>query len=152
AALVEEAAAAAGSLQEQAQRLAEAVAVFKINAGDVIEVPARQLAQQHSAPRVSAPKEENAPAAAAPAVAAPAARPEAAAEPAQRAAKPAAAPAPRLAQPARARPTPNSGATAARPLRRPVVKTSDATDVKAVKPVPASSRRAPPADDDWESF
>jgi methyl-accepting chemotaxis protein-2 (aspartate sensor receptor) len=43
AALVEEAAAAAGSLQEQAQRLAEAVAVFKINAGEVIEVPAHQL-------------------------------------------------------------------------------------------------------------
>jgi len=43
AALVEEAAAAAGSLQEQAQRLAEAVAVFKINAGEVIEVPAQQL-------------------------------------------------------------------------------------------------------------
>ena len=32
-----------GSLQEQAQRLAEAVAVFKINAGEVIEVPAHQL-------------------------------------------------------------------------------------------------------------
>ena len=31
---------AAGSLQEQAQRLAEAVAVFKINAGEVIDVPA----------------------------------------------------------------------------------------------------------------
>ena len=66
AALVEEAAAAAGSLEEQAQRLAEAVAVFKINAGEVIEVPARQLAQQRSAPRVAArpaaapaqPKEE----------------------------------------------------------------------------------------------
>ncbi|WP_233234709.1 methyl-accepting chemotaxis protein [Bordetella sp. LUAb4] len=43
AALVEEAAAAAGSLQEQAQRLAEAVAVFKINEGQVIEVPAHQL-------------------------------------------------------------------------------------------------------------
>ncbi|SSW72956.1 methyl-accepting chemotaxis protein [Achromobacter agilis] len=43
AALVEEAAAAAGSLQEQAQRLAEAVAVFKINAGEVIEVPAHRL-------------------------------------------------------------------------------------------------------------
>ncbi|AKP90911.1 MULTISPECIES: methyl-accepting chemotaxis protein [Achromobacter] len=43
AALVEEAAAAAGSLQEQAHRLAEAVAVFKINAGEVIEVPAQQL-------------------------------------------------------------------------------------------------------------
>src|SRR3546814_3760185 len=49
AALVEEAAAAAGSLQEQAQRLAEAVAVFKINASEVIEVPARQLAAQHAA-------------------------------------------------------------------------------------------------------
>ena len=68
AALVEEAAAAAGSLEEQAQRLAEAVAVFKINAGEVIEVPARQLAQQRSAPRVAArpaaapaqPKEESA--------------------------------------------------------------------------------------------
>ena len=53
AALVEEAAAAAGSLQEQAQRLAEAVAVFKINAGEVIDVPAQQLAQQRRAPRVA---------------------------------------------------------------------------------------------------
>ena len=43
AALVEEAAAAAGSLQEQAQRLAEAVAVFKVNIGEVIEVPAHRL-------------------------------------------------------------------------------------------------------------
>ncbi|ALM83185.1 methyl-accepting chemotaxis protein [Bordetella sp. N] len=43
AALVEEAAAAAGSLQEQAQRLAEAVSVFKVNEGQVIEVPAQQL-------------------------------------------------------------------------------------------------------------
>ena len=43
AALVEEAAAAAGSLQEQAQKLAQAVSVFKINAGEVIEVPAHQL-------------------------------------------------------------------------------------------------------------
>ena len=57
AALVEEAAAAAGSLQEQAERLVQAVAVFKINAGEVIEVPARHLAQQpqHRAPRVAAP-------------------------------------------------------------------------------------------------
>ncbi|CAM4127098.1 hypothetical protein BOBR111200_25900 [Bordetella bronchialis] len=43
AALVEEAAAAAGSLQEQAQRLAEAVSVFKINEGQVIDVPARRI-------------------------------------------------------------------------------------------------------------
>ncbi|MEK0104678.1 methyl-accepting chemotaxis protein, partial [Bordetella pertussis] len=54
AALVEEAAAAAGSLQEQAQRLAEAVSVFRINAGEVIDVSARQLAQQRQAPRVAA--------------------------------------------------------------------------------------------------
>ncbi len=39
AALVEEAAAAAGSLQEQATRLTEAVAVFKINANEVIDMP-----------------------------------------------------------------------------------------------------------------
>ncbi|WP_454694396.1 methyl-accepting chemotaxis protein [Achromobacter aegrifaciens] len=48
AALVEEAAAAAGSLQEQAQRLAEAVSVFKINAGEVIEVPAQRLSSARS--------------------------------------------------------------------------------------------------------
>ncbi|MDF8359990.1 methyl-accepting chemotaxis protein [Achromobacter anxifer] len=48
AALVEEAAAAAGSLQEQAQRLAEAVAVFKVNAGEVIEVPAQRLSSARS--------------------------------------------------------------------------------------------------------
>ncbi|BEG73209.1 methyl-accepting chemotaxis protein [Achromobacter xylosoxidans] len=155
AALVEEAAAAAGSLQEQAQRLAEAVAVFKINAGDVIEVPARQLAQQGAAPRVAAPRAEEAPAPSArtakPAVQA-AAKPEPAAESDHSPIAPPAAPAPRLAQPARARPTANSGATAARPLRRPVVKTTDATDVKPVKPAPSAARRAPPADDDWESF
>ncbi|MFY3311114.1 chemotaxis protein, partial [Achromobacter ruhlandii] len=39
---------AAGSLQEQAQRLAEAVAVFKINAGEVIEVPAQRLSSGRS--------------------------------------------------------------------------------------------------------
>ncbi|PLC51913.1 methyl-accepting chemotaxis protein [Pollutimonas subterranea] len=39
AALVEEAAAAAGSLQEQAARLTEAVSVFKINASEVIDMP-----------------------------------------------------------------------------------------------------------------
>ncbi|AOB33602.1 chemotaxis protein [Bordetella sp. H567] len=54
AALVEEAAAAAGSLQEQAQRLAEAVSVFKINEGHVIDVPARELGAPHAAPRLTA--------------------------------------------------------------------------------------------------
>ncbi|OZI35131.1 methyl-accepting chemotaxis protein [Bordetella genomosp. 1] len=52
AALVEEAAAAAGSLQDQAQRLAEAVAVFKINNGEVIDVSAQQLAG-YNAPMVA---------------------------------------------------------------------------------------------------
>jgi len=46
AALVEEAAAAAGSLQEQAARLTDAVAVFKINTSEVIDVAAARL--QHS--------------------------------------------------------------------------------------------------------
>lgn len=39
AALVEEAATAAGSLQDQAERLSEAVAVFKINEQEVIDMP-----------------------------------------------------------------------------------------------------------------
>jgi len=43
ASLVEEAAAAAGSLQEQAGRLAEAVAVFKINSSEVIDTEADPL-------------------------------------------------------------------------------------------------------------
>ncbi|MEN4922862.1 methyl-accepting chemotaxis protein [Achromobacter spanius] len=128
AALVEEAAAAAGSLQEQAQRLAEAVAVFKINAGEVIEVPARQLAQQHRpAPRVAAP---------------PAAAPA-----------PKAAPAARLTHAARAKPEPAEGATAARPVRRPAPRPPAAARAEPKPaPAPAASRRQAPSDDDWESF
>ncbi|WP_338619280.1 methyl-accepting chemotaxis protein [Achromobacter sp. E1] len=135
AALVEEAAAAAGSLQDQAQRLAEAVSVFKINAGEVIEVPARQLAQQRSAPLMAAPK----PAQEEPAK--PAAQADAAPAPK-------AAPAPRLTQVARPKP---AGATAARPMRRPAARTADAADAPAAAPKPAT-RRPPPSDDDWESF
>jgi methyl-accepting chemotaxis protein-1 (serine sensor receptor) len=48
AALVEEAAAAAGSLQEQASQLADAVSVFKINAGEVIDVTAPALPDRAS--------------------------------------------------------------------------------------------------------
>ena len=50
AALVQEAAAAAGSLQEQAARLAEAVAVFKIHMSEVIDAQAEpmQVAQHTS--------------------------------------------------------------------------------------------------------
>ncbi|UXL07651.1 methyl-accepting chemotaxis protein [Achromobacter xylosoxidans] len=138
AALVEEAAAAAGSLQEQAQRLAEAVAVFKINAGDVIEVPARQLAQHRSAPRVAAPQAETvAPTPApAPTAAAPAARQT--------------APAARLTHSApRAKTATAEAASAARPPRRPAAPPAAANDAK---PAPAATRRQAPADDDWESF
>ncbi|GAB1838563.1 methyl-accepting chemotaxis protein [Achromobacter xylosoxidans] len=137
AALVEEAAAAAGSLQEQAQRLAEAVAVFKINAGDVIEVPARQLAQHRSAPRVAAPQAETVAPTPAPATtaAAPAARQ--------------AAPAARLTHSApRAKTATAEAASAARPPRRPAPRAA-ANDAK---PAPAATRRQAPADDDWESF
>jgi len=133
AALVEEAAAAAGSLQEQAERLVQAVAVFKINAGEVIEVPARQLAQQpqRRAPRVAAPVAE-----------APAA-------PAEQAAP--SKPAVRLTHAARAKPAAaTEGATAARPLRRPAPRAAAAG--ADVKPAPAASRRPAPSDDDWESF
>ncbi|WP_447577572.1 methyl-accepting chemotaxis protein [Achromobacter kerstersii] len=174
AALVEEAAAAAGSLQEQAQRLAEAVSVFKINAGEVIEVPAHQLAQQRSAPRVQAaqaaaprapvaqlskPGHRSANAAAH----APANKPEAPAQESQleqesqsapdagdapAAPKPAPAAAPRKTQVARPKPA-ATAATVVRPLRRPATR----ADAAGAPPAPsASSRRAPPADDDWESF
>ncbi|WP_329305455.1 methyl-accepting chemotaxis protein [Bordetella pertussis] len=122
AALVEEAAAAAGSLQEQAQRLAEAVSVFRINAGEVIDVSARQLAQQRQAPRVAA-----APASAA----APEAPPE---------------PAPRLARPAARADVAAEAASVRRPARRP------AATEPAARTTAAPSRRRPPADNDWESF
>jgi len=48
AALVQEAAAAAGSLQEQATRLTEAVAVFKITPNEVIDVASAALASPAS--------------------------------------------------------------------------------------------------------
>ncbi|ADP16081.1 methyl-accepting chemotaxis protein II 2 [Achromobacter xylosoxidans A8] len=141
AALVEEAAAAAGSLQEQAQRLAEAVAVFKINAGEVIEAPAQQLASQRSAPRMPAPQA--------------AAAGKASAEPAKTDAPPAesapkAAPAPRLTQVARPKPAPEA-ATTVRPLRRPTMRPASAKDAAAAAPA-ASRRPTPSSDDDWESF
>lgn len=44
AALVEEAAAAAGALEEQARQLAGAVSVFKLPGGQVIDAPAARLA------------------------------------------------------------------------------------------------------------
>ncbi|MBB5213410.1 methyl-accepting chemotaxis protein [Parapusillimonas granuli] len=47
AALVQQAATAAGSLQDQAARLADAVSVFKLNAGEVIDVAAVRLRQDN---------------------------------------------------------------------------------------------------------
>ncbi|MEN5161691.1 methyl-accepting chemotaxis protein [Achromobacter spanius] len=143
AALVEEAAAAAGSLQDQAQRLADAVAVFKINAGEVIEVPARQLAQQQHRPaaRVAAPAAAGTPARApeeAPAPAAPAVRPAAV----------------RLAHSTGTKSEPPAGASSARPPRRPSA-TRPAPGAKTEPkpaPAPAANRRQAPSDDDWESF
>ncbi|KXJ64482.1 chemotaxis protein [Achromobacter xylosoxidans] len=140
AALVEEAAAAAGSLQDQAQRLAEAVAVFKINAGEVIEVPARQLAQQHRpAARVAAPAAAGTPARA----------PEPA--PAEPPARPAAV---RLAHSTATKSEPAAGASAARPPRRPAATRSAPAAKTDPKPASATaaSRRQAPSDDDWESF
>jgi len=54
AALVEEAAAAAASLKDQAQQLAQAMAVFRLSSGVVIDVPARQLADHQSAASLQA--------------------------------------------------------------------------------------------------
>jgi methyl-accepting chemotaxis protein len=53
AALVEQAAAAAGSLQDQAARLTQAVAVFKISTNEVIDVAAAQLKHSRSGPESS---------------------------------------------------------------------------------------------------
>jgi hypothetical protein len=55
AALVEQAAAAAGSLQEQAARLAEAVAVFKLSSQEVIDVPVARLQQNRKASKSALP-------------------------------------------------------------------------------------------------
>ncbi|AZY49077.1 methyl-accepting chemotaxis protein [Bordetella avium] len=123
AALVEESAAAAVSLQEQAQRLAEAVAVFKVNAGEVIDMPARQIARQNPAPRVQAPEAPAAESAAAPRLRA-VAKPAAEGASARRAAR-------RTAPLSPAASSPASG-----------------QNTEQVRPGPARK----PADDDWESF
>jgi len=121
------------------------VAAFKINVGEVIEVPAQQLASQRSAPRMPVPPAQ--PQAAAGKVPAEPANAEAP-QPTEPAPK--AAPAPRLTQVARPKPAPEA-ATTVRPLRRPASRPASAKD--AAPAAPASSRRpTPAADDDWESF
>jgi len=93
AALVEEAAAASQSLQEQAARLTEAVAVFRLDAhaGGVTVQRAPIAASAPAAPRLAAAKPAAAKRAPAPAVAAPAAAKPVAKSAAKPATKPVAA-------------------------------------------------------------
>ncbi|MEI2417607.1 methyl-accepting chemotaxis protein [Orrella sp. JC864] len=167
AALVEEAAAAAASLQEQAARLAEAVSVFKLNAGEVIEVRSQLAASQPAAPA-------QLPAASAGALGAPAAaRPETG-TPALAAGPKAAA---QSAAPAKSRAAPiglaHAGAGAAAAVGAPAQETATSAAQTAVQrrreraaqtqsragvqappaePVRRPARRTQPAEDDWESF
>ena len=125
AALVEEMAAAASSLQSQASDLVGTVAVFKIGH----DSPTRPASSASTAPRAAArlatlPR--------APAKAATAAK----------LAKPAAAPAPAIAAPAAARKPAAAPAAAARPALASPTRAS----------APPVAAKAKPADDDWESF
>ncbi|VFR55917.1 Methyl-accepting chemotaxis protein I (serine chemoreceptor protein) [plant metagenome] len=165
AALVEEAAAAAGSLQEQAVKLAEAVAVFRLQGGgEVIDVRSRQIGASRQAPRVGVSNErppEHKPAA----VAAPA-EPEQA--PAQSTAQqplkrpvalPSATAAPAAARPAAVRPatTGHSASAGAKPAAAPLTPragrskpaagaaASHAATPAASTERPAARREAPPA-------
>jgi len=176
AALVEEAAAAAGSLQEQAQKLAQAVSVFKINAGEVIEVPAHRLtrraeppvavaapaapaaqpaqANPAQAPRLTASRPAASGGSAAPAAApsSPAGSPRAArAGGGAAAAAATAADRPRRAvsaAPAQAAAT----AAASAPRRRPAASAAPAAAGAFEPAEPRVSRRQAASDDDWESF
>jgi methyl-accepting chemotaxis protein-2 (aspartate sensor receptor) len=128
AALVEESAAAAESLKEQAQKLVEAVAVFRV-------------AGAEPAFRASTPR----PQAAAAAPRAPAAAPKASTAPKAMATKSAAAPKPAAAKPANAK-------SAAKPVAKPAA-TSTATLKAAPAPRPAAPAPAPVSNDgDWETF
>jgi methyl-accepting chemotaxis protein-1 (serine sensor receptor) len=179
AALVEQSAAAAGSMQDQARLLSEAVAVFKIQAGEVIEVASRQLGHGSAQARVAAPAARRpAPAPAARAPRGPSvalAAPKPAARPApSRAAAPADAghddesqgtPTPpatdepiiNASRPAASRPAAPAGrseraapaAAAVRPRRTPA---PGAAERASAAPAAANGRRKAPAEDDWESF
>jgi methyl-accepting chemotaxis protein len=61
AALVEEAAAAAESLQDQADALAQAVSVFKLATGATMPAPARVVQRSVSRPAAPAPRKSSAP-------------------------------------------------------------------------------------------
>jgi methyl-accepting chemotaxis protein-1 (serine sensor receptor) len=173
AALVEQSAAAAGSMQDQARLLSEAVAVFKIQAGEVIEVASRQLGHAGAHARVAPPaarRETPQPAARAPrspsvALAAPKparpAAPRATAhaeadqgDEAQGSPVPPSTDEP-IINPARpARPAASASRTerAAPAAAAPRPRRTPAPSASAAAPAAANGRRKPPAEDDWESF
>ncbi|WP_026431558.1 methyl-accepting chemotaxis protein [Paracidovorax oryzae] len=129
AALVEEAAAATGSLKTQAAMLAEVVAAFRMRDGSVTGIPAASVP-------VPPPAARAAPAPAFPPAAAPASSRPAVAAPAR----------PRT--PAVARPA--AGKAPALPGGRPAPAAS-AAQAPAPQP-PAPPRKASQSDDDWETF
>ncbi|VFR22687.1 Methyl-accepting chemotaxis protein I (serine chemoreceptor protein) [plant metagenome] len=165
AALVEEAAAAAGSLQEQAVKLAEAVAVFRVQGGgEVIDVRSRQIGASRQAPRVGVSNErppEHKPAAVAAPAPAPAEPEQPPAQPPRKrpVALPSATAAPAAARPAAVRPatTGHSASAGAKPAAQPLTPragrskpaagaaASHAATPAASTERPAARREAPPA-------
>ena len=138
AALVEESAAAAESLKDQAEMLSKLVDIFKL---DAASVPAA------TAPAASKPAAPRAVAAAPRAVAA-VPRPVAAVpRPVAAAPRPvAAAPRPAAAPPRPAAPRPVQAAAPAAPVERPVAVAAPA------RPAPALPKATPEAGDEWETF
>ena len=127
AALVEESAAAAESLREQSNRMAEAIAVFKLGGS---AAPTRAYAAKAPSTPAPAGKPVSKPA--------PKATASAAGKPAH--AKPVATPAPTAAKPA-PRPAPKAAPMA--PLKQ---------EPAAPAPAPRATATAAAADGDWETF
>ncbi|WP_146193522.1 methyl-accepting chemotaxis protein [Corticimicrobacter populi] len=137
AALVEEAAAAAGSLESQAQQLRQAVSVFRISSQEVIEMPAHAVAAARSSAPVRKPVQ---------------AAPAAVSKPAVGKKAPGAA----LPKPA----APQAGTTSAapraaapdhnEPLLRPNLGKTSSTGKS--RPGATSHTQKADRDDDWETF
>ena len=140
AALVEESAAAANSLNHQAQELVQSVAVFRLPAGGAAAAAVTRLAPMNASASSSAPAASGSPAVAAPAaVRAVAGRSHP--QP-QRKAAPALLPSGRQKRPP-------ANAAAASPAAGVSSPTPASSPVSAPPPKP---KRAAGADDDWETF
>ena len=129
AALVEQSAAAAESLRDQADQLARAVAVFKTDGRALATMPQRPTRDITPRPQALAYK-----------------RPTALARPQAKAALPSAPAAKKLAAPIKA--------AGSRPAANPPTLTKPVS-VKpgvALKPAPAKAAAAPAAESDWETF